>query len=505
LQTTPANSINSSHIQNGTILGEDIGAYTITDGNILFNSIGNDKLNDLTIQDNKIANTTISLGKLTASAIASLQTTPANSINSSHIQDGTITGGDIAATTITATNIANETITKFQIAPNAITNDKIASSAVLAIHIGNGVVNSSHIQTGTILGEDISAGTINLSNLSASAIASLQSVTIPANSINSSHIINGTILTEDISNNAITNTKIADFSISNSKLQDDSIDSRKIIAGGILGTDIATNQIGVSHLTGTAYLDLITTQAPDSINSSHIVNRTITGTDIALQTIKGENIEPETITSYNLSISLNNQITALQTAVNDLALRIGQLELTAITRSVDVVSGVANSITIPIDLLNNDSVEISITFRFYGTYNISSRLYAEYRTGGTNNILQQFAGTVINVVTQGGTQNEVYTSGSNVDWRAMLMYNMNTDNFYGNTNSLVFKLIRPVNNLADPKEWSYVGESTWSSSTGRSRGELNGNYYYRPDSISFWTNANYTFQARYSIVNDKRT
>jgi hypothetical protein len=504
LQTTPANSINSSHIQDGTITGGDIGAYTITDGNILFNSIGNDKLNDLTIQDNKIANSTISLGKLTAGAITSLQTTPANSINSSHIQDGTITGGDIAATTITATNIANETITKFQIAPNAITNDKIASSAVLAIHIGNGVVNSSHIQTGSILGEDISAGTINLSNLSASAIASLTTITIPTNSINSSHIINGSIITEDISNNAITNTKIADFSISNSKLQDDSIDSRKIIAGGILGTDIATNQIGVSHLTGTAYLDLITTQAPDSINSSHIVNRTITGTDIALQTIKGENIEAETITSYNLSISLNNQITALQTAVNDLALRISQLELTSIRRTVDVVTGIQNSVTIPIDLLTNDSVEISITFRFYGTQNINSRLYAEYRDD-YNNILQQFAGTVINVVTQAGGQNDIFTSG-NVDHRAMLMYNMSTDNFYGNSNSLVLKLIRPVNDLADPKEWSYVGESNWSSSGyGRNRGELNGNYYYRPRSISFWTNANYTFQARYSIVNDKRT
>jgi hypothetical protein len=208
-------------------------------------------------------------------------------------------------------------------------------------------------------------------------------------------------------------------------------------------------------------------------------------------------------TMKQLTLTDLSSSTSVGSIINSLLARINLLEQTAITRSFDIVTPIQNSITIPIDLLTNDSVEISITFRFYGTQNINSRLYAEYRDD-YNNILQQFAGTVINVVTQAGGQNEIFTSG-NDDHRAMLMYNMSTDNNYGNSNSLVFKLIRPVNDLSDPKEWSYVGESNWSSSGfGRNRGELIGNYYYRPRSVSFWTNANYTFQARYSMVSDKR-
>ena len=198
---------------------------------------------------------------------------PADTINSSHIIDGTILGTDISSGTITATNIANETITKFQIAPNAITNDKIASSAVLAIHIGNGVVNSSHIQNGTILGEDISAGTINLSNLSASAISSLTTVTIPANSINSSHIQNGTILTEDISNNSITVDKLALGSVIGNRIVNGSITTDKIDFYQVTGNRMANNTITTTQLDAS-----INTILNNVSLKANIANPTFTGT-----------------------------------------------------------------------------------------------------------------------------------------------------------------------------------------------------------------------------------
>ena len=93
--TLPANSINSTHIQNRTILGEDISTGTID------------------------------LSNLSAGAITSLQTTPANSINSSHIQTGSILGEDISGGTITGVNIANETITGSNIADGTIPYTKL--------------------------------------------------------------------------------------------------------------------------------------------------------------------------------------------------------------------------------------------------------------------------------------------------------------------------------------------------------------------------------------------
>ena len=578
LQITPANSINSSHIINGTLLAEDIadlnitsakiadlnvtegkiaglavtegkiGALAVTTGkiadlnvtsakiadlnvttakiadlnvttgkiadlNVTTGKIADlnvttGKIADLAVTDAKIANTTISLGKLSASAITTLQTTPASSINSSHIQDGTLTGGDIAIETITNNNIANltlggekisnftitsekianytiggeklvnntitnqnianETITKFQIAPNAITNEKIASSAVLAINIATGAVNSSHIQTGSILGEDISAGTINLSNLSASAIASLQ--TTPANSINSSHIQNGSILTEDISNNAITNTKIADFSISNSKLQDDSIDSRKIIAGSILGTDIATNQIGVSHLTGTAYLDLTTTQAPNSINSSHIQDGSILGNDISNNAITTTKIADGNVTYAKL----NSDVTSL---INS-----------NIVRSLGGSGSNATAIPISVDLVNNRSVEIEITFTFFGSI-FGNRLWAIYK--GIDNVYRSFE--YHNLTTLSG---RIIDPWYREDWgaaayRGMCGFDIATDQDgagYWSSGSLKLRVHRGNNQKVDPKSYHISGESNYCrAGWGPCSGIINANAQYLPTELYIFT------------------
>ena len=97
----PANSINSSHIQNRTIIGEDISTGTITDANIAIGTITETKLasavqiklnavSEGSITSFHIANATISYDKLTTDAISSLQATPLNSIDSSHIIDDSI-------------------------------------------------------------------------------------------------------------------------------------------------------------------------------------------------------------------------------------------------------------------------------------------------------------------------------------------------------------------------------------------------------------------------------
>jgi hypothetical protein len=119
-------------------------------------------------------------------------------------------------------------------------------------------VDTTHITNGTITTTDIALGTIDISNLSASCIASLGSGGgLTANSVNSSHIINGSILTEDICDNAITyekiaanavtNTRIAAGAVTHAKLSSDCVQSHNILDRTILGIDISLGQIGEAH------------------------------------------------------------------------------------------------------------------------------------------------------------------------------------------------------------------------------------------------------------------
>jgi hypothetical protein len=101
----------------------------------------------------------------------------------------------------------------------------------------------------------------------------------------------------------------------------------------------------------------------NSVTTSNIINRTIIGGDIALGTIKGENIEVGTIESGYLDPAFLTYLTNLENKVL-------LLEQTAVIRSFDTLVGSptpVNNFSIPIDLVNNESVEIDLTLKINGT------------------------------------------------------------------------------------------------------------------------------------------
>ncbi len=72
----------------------------------------------------------------------------ANSIGSTQIIDGSLTGTDIGNATITATNIANNTITAGQIANGTITSTQIATNTITASNIANGTITATQLSLG---------------------------------------------------------------------------------------------------------------------------------------------------------------------------------------------------------------------------------------------------------------------------------------------------------------------------------------------------------------------
>ena len=119
-----ADSIDSSHIINGSILSTDICNNTITSSNILNGTILETDISNHAITFDKLAynsvgNTRIINGAVTHEKLSS------NCVQSHNIVDGTITGTDIASATITGSNIANETIVGDNIANDTIGLNKI--------------------------------------------------------------------------------------------------------------------------------------------------------------------------------------------------------------------------------------------------------------------------------------------------------------------------------------------------------------------------------------------
>ena len=114
-------------------------------------------------------------------------------------------------------------------------------------------IDSTHIINGSILGTVISDGTITEANLETAVQTKLNATRIIApNSINSTHIINGSILGTDISNGTITEanleTSVQTKLNAGGGLAPNSINSTHIITGSILGTDISNGSLSLENI-----------------------------------------------------------------------------------------------------------------------------------------------------------------------------------------------------------------------------------------------------------------
>ena len=118
-----------------------------------------------------------------------------NSIKSSDIKNGSITGKDIKKGSIKSSDIKN----------GSITADDISAGALSVATLADGAVSSAKILDGTILTGDIATDTILAGNIALGAVGT-------------SEILDGTILTGDISTGGVATGNILDGTILNADL-----------------------------------------------------------------------------------------------------------------------------------------------------------------------------------------------------------------------------------------------------------------------------------------------
>jgi len=510
-----------------------------------------------TIQGSNITNDTIDFSNLSTSAISSLTTTPPNSIDGSHIINRSITGIDIALETIKGENIQDRTITGLDIGLQEIKEENIVGLAVTELKIGglavtegkigalavtegkigalavtegkigalavtdakiatgtislgklsagaisslqttpSNSIDSSHIINGSILGEDISAGTIDLSNLSTACISSLTTAGAPApNSINSSHIIDGAILGTDISDRTITASNIVLGTITKFEILDGTITGAKIGSSTIEGGNIAPATIEYNNLSNNLVLTLINSQGANTINTTHILDGTILGTDIQAGTITSNNIQDGTITGTDIQ---DNAITTGKVADGNITYAKLNTNITSILNNNNISrnyigqTGTVHSLYIPIDLVNNQFVDVDLGLRFV---NYSDRFWSEFDNGSI------YGYRFYRLSSQNIYNNaEVFVAD---EYKGMTMRNMETSSYWGAAN-IRLRIYNRFNADADPKLYNVEGDSFFGQGgIGPVRATIFGTTEYKPTYMFFSCSGSGTFIAKYYVTNYK--
>ena len=249
---------------------------------------------------------------------------------------------------------------------------------------------------------------------------------------------------------------------------------------------VFVDDLSVNTINGVAYSTGSVTLAPNSINSSHIVNNSITNDNFAPLTITGAKIAENTINFSKFDTATNN-------ILNSLALRLTTLENNALIMTNDtIITGTqGNTITIPIDLTNNESVTINFTFKLSGLSNNPNSVYIKYIYNGQVIDLYEARATTISY--QGNTY--VKTGGA-------ITHNCNAD--LNVTNVFTIKVYKILAGATSHPRYVMEGEGSYCLAyQGNSRVEFNGFANLQPDAIYITHGTITTMQAKYSIINNK--
>ncbi len=209
-------------------------------------------------------------------------------IDASEIVSGTIAPERLPAVAVDSSNIDDGGVSGSDLADSLITGNKLKSGAVEEAHIANGAVGSMAVQDGSLTGNDIQDSTITGPKIAAGSI-SAEHLSISA--FDGSSIVDGSLTQADLADSTIIGAKIAAGSIQSSHLSGVAISGAQITDGTITGADISNASIGFNDI------------GPQQLSGYHIQDGSLTGSDITANSITGASISDETITGTDIAIN----------------------------------------------------------------------------------------------------------------------------------------------------------------------------------------------------------
>ena len=110
-----------------------------------------------TVRSKQIKNRSLQTYDLSRSAVASLMRTPVNSIGSTQIIGGAVTGEKLAAASVNSATVADESLGAIDLAPDSVGRSEVADRAIGGFEIANNAVSGNELVDGGMNARDIGA------------------------------------------------------------------------------------------------------------------------------------------------------------------------------------------------------------------------------------------------------------------------------------------------------------------------------------------------------------
>jgi hypothetical protein len=164
------------------------------------------------------------------------------SVTTIKLADSGVTGDKIAAATISGVHIVDSGITQNKLASGAILAENIVDSGITQIKLASGSIDTINLIDSCVSTVKIASGAVTAVKLNL-ASGDLSGAVITASSIPSGSYAASSIVTADIADGAVTTIKIADDNVTTAKILDANVTAAKLASGAVETAKLADSAV----------------------------------------------------------------------------------------------------------------------------------------------------------------------------------------------------------------------------------------------------------------------
>jgi len=305
------------------------------------NTVNTSLLEDLSVTTGKINNLAVTAGKLAADAVETAKILD-GAVTSAKIQTSGITGSNvsagaidtvhIAASGVTLAKMAASSVGTTQLVDSGITQAKLAASSIATVNIIDSGVTQAKLASGSV-------ATINIID------SGVTQVKLASGSVATINIVDSAVTLAKMASGSVGTAQFVDSGITQSKLAADAVATINILDSGVTQTKLAANAVATINV-----IDSGITQsklASGSIDTINIVDSAVTLAKIASGSVNTAQLVDSGITTAKLA---SGAVT-----ISKLSLSSGELSGAVITAS-SIPSGSYVSGSIPTAAIEDNAV-----------------------------------------------------------------------------------------------------------------------------------------------------
>ena len=305
-----------------------------------------------------------------------------NTINTSLLEDLSVTTGKINNSAVTAAKLASDAVETAKILDGAVTSVKIQTSGITGSNVSAGAIDTVHLATSGVTLIKMAANSVGTIQLVDSGITQAK---LAADAVTTINLVASGITQPKLAANAVATINLVDSGVTFAKLSSDSVNTINLVASGVTQAKLAADAVATINLVDSgvtqpklasgsvATINVIDSaitlakMASGSVNTAQLVDSSVTQAKLASNAVNTINLVDSGITQPKLAANaiataniIDSGVTTAKLAsgavtISKLGLSSGELSGAVITAS-SIPSGSYASGSIPTAAIGDNTV-----------------------------------------------------------------------------------------------------------------------------------------------------